>query len=259
MPPLARGLSILAWTTLAFLLLPSLVIVPTAFSDSVFLSFPPEGFSFRWFSAFFSSTDWLESTTRSVRIGIAVSVVATAVATVSVLALMKCGALTNKIVRVCFIAPMALPVIVYAVSVYGLYVRIGLIGTDLGLIMAHTILALPFPFLTVSAAVATMDQSLPRAAASCGATPLKTFWWVTLPIIKPGLAAGALFAFLTSFDEVVVAMFIGGVDATLPKRMLDDIRYELSPVLAAIATLLTCITALIVLSTNKRRLPTHSR
>lgn len=169
----------------------------------------------------------------------------------------KCGAFTNKVVRIWFVAPMALPVIVYAVSVYGLYVRIGLIGTDLGLILAHTILALPFPFLTVSAAVATMDQSLSRAAASCGATPLKIFWWVTLPIIKPGVAAGALFAFLTSFDEVVVAMFIGGIEATLPKRMLDDIRYELSPVLAAIATLLTCVTAFVILSTNKRRFTTQ--
>jgi ABC-type spermidine/putrescine transport system permease subunit II len=154
---------------------------------------------------------------------------------------------------------MALPVIVYAVSVYGLYAKVGLIGSDVGLITAHTILALPYPFLTVSAAIVTMDRSLPMAAASCGASPIKAFWCVIFPIIRPSVAAGALFAFLTSFDEVVVAMFIGGIDATLPKRMLDDIRYELSPVLAAIAAVLTCLTAILIFVANTKKLAGEQR
>lgn len=239
---------------LAFLLLPSIVIIPTAFSDSVFLSFPPTGFSLRWFEAFFTSDEWLAAASRSFRIAVAVSLCATALATFTVILLTKCSPAVSKIARAVFMAPMTLPVIVYAIAVYGLYAKLRLVGTDVGIILAHILLAFPFPFITVSAAMATMDQSLVKAGASCGANPMRVFWWITFPLIRPGIAAGALFAFLTSFDEVVVSMFIGGVEPTLPKRMLDNIRYELSPILAAIATLLTCLTAVSIIAANKKRL-----
>jgi ABC-type spermidine/putrescine transport system permease subunit II len=255
MPPLSRNVAILAWAILAFLLLPALVVIPAAFSRSEFLSFPPTGFSVRWFAEFFTGDKWLAPAARSLRIAVIVSLLATALASFAAILLMRCSPLLNKLARVIFMAPITLPVIIYAVAVYGLYAKLRLVGTDIGLILAHTVLALPFPFLTVSAALATMDRSIPRAAASCGANGLRAFGWVILPMIRPAIAAGALFAFLTSFDEVVVAMFVGGTDSTLPKRMLDDIFFELTPTLAAIATMLTCITAVVILTTSGKRLP----
>lgn len=255
MPQPSTRVAFVAWSILAFLLLPTLIVIPAAFSDSLFLSFPPTGLSIRWFVAFFTSEKWLAATGRSLRIGIAAMLLATSIATLSAVLLSRASPLVNKLARATFMAPMTLPVIVYAVAVYSLYAKLRIVGTDAALILSHAILALPFPFLTVSAAMATMDQSLPKAAASCGANAFRAFWWVTLPIIKPGVAAGALFAFLTSFDEVVVAMFVGGTEPTLPMRLLDDIRFELTPILAAVSTLLTCVTAAGIVIASRRRLP----
>jgi putative spermidine/putrescine transport system permease protein len=136
-----------------------------------------------------------------------------------------------------------LPVIIYAIAVYALCSRLHLIGSDAALILAHSVLAIPFVFLSVSASLARYDDTLDRAAASSGANAWRTFWLVRYPLIRPGMLAGALFAFITSFDEVVVALFVGGLDATLPMQMFNEMRWNLSPVVAAIAAMLIALTS----------------
>lgn len=247
MSPLSWPMRLLCWCVLGCLIAPSLVVMPMAFSNSVYMEMPTNGLSFQWFHEFFTDPQWQKATWRSLRIATAVTVIATAMATVAVVTLGRLTAATRQVALSLIISPMIIPIIAYSIAIYGVYAKLGLIGTDLGLIVAHTILAVPFPFLTVSASYAQYDQALSKAAASSGAPPLKAFFLITLPLIRPGILAGALFAFLTSFDEVVVAMFIGGVDSTLPKMMFDHVRFELSPVLAAIATLLILITSLCLL------------
>ncbi len=230
-----------------FLMAPSLVVIPMSFSASSFLKFPPEGLSLQWFGEYFGDERWLAATWRSFRIAGLAMVGATVVGTMAALALTRRRGVMEKALNVVIISPMMLPVIVYALAIYSLYARLQLVGTDIGLIIAHTVLAVPFVFLTVTATLYRYDISLSRAAASSGANSWQTFWLVMLPLIKPGVFAGALFAFIASFDEIVVALFISGLDSTLPKKMFDEIRFELKPVLAAIATLLIGVTTLVLL------------
>lgn len=247
MTPLSWPMRALCWLVLACLVAPSLVVIPMSFSQSVYMEMPTDGLSLQWFREFFTDPQWQKATWRSLRVAAAVTILATTMGTIAVLTLARLTASMRQFALSLIISPMIVPIIAYSIAIYGVYAKLGLIGTDFGLIVAHTILAMPFPFLTVSASYAQYDQALSKAAASSGAPPLKTFFLVTLPLIRPGILAGALFAFLTSFDEVVVAMFIGGVDSTLPKMMFDHVRFELSPVLAAIATLLILITSLFLL------------
>jgi putative spermidine/putrescine transport system permease protein len=236
-----------------FLMAPSLIVIPMAFSSSAFLGFPPPGFSLQWFQEYFSDPQWQSATWRSLRVALAVTVLATAVGTMLALGAARRRGWSRTALNALIVSPMVLPVIVYAVAIYGLYTRLRLMGTDLGLILAHTILAVPLVFLTVGATLSRHDVSLAQAAASCGANGWRTFWLVTLPLIRPGVVAGALFAFITSFDEVVVSVFIGGLESTLPKKMFDDIRWDIKPVVAAIATLLIGVTALVLLLAGQSR------
>jgi ABC-type spermidine/putrescine transport system permease subunit II len=250
---------VFCWCVLVCLVAPSLVVIPMSFSPSVYMEMPTNGLSWQWFHEFFSDPQWQKATWRSVRIAAAVMIISTSIATMAVIALARLTVRVRQAALALMISPMIIPVIAFSIAIYGVYAKLGLIGTDVGLIIAHTILAIPFPFLTVSASYAQYDKTLTKAAASSGAPPLKIFFLVTLPLIRPGILAGALFAFLTSFDEVVIAMFIGGVDSTLPKMMFDHIRFELSPVLAAIATLLILITSLFLLFGRAGAVSTYER
>ena len=228
------------------LIAPSLVVIAMSFGSSPFLKFPPEGFSFQWFERFLADERWLAAAWRSLRIAVVVTVAATVVGTMAALASAGLRGWLRKALNVFLILPLILPVIVYALAVYALYSRLRMVRTDAGLIIAQTVLAVPFVYLTVMAAL-RYDASLSHAAASSGANRLEIFWFVMLPIIKPGIIAGALFAFLVSFDEIVVANFVSGLESTLPKKMFDHIRFELNPVLAAIATLLIAVTTIFLL------------
>ena len=230
-----------------FLMVPSLIVIPMAFSASAFLAFPPPALSLQWFREYFGDERWRAATLRSLRVALAVMGAATVVGTMTALALTRRRGIAKAIVHVVIVSPMILPLIVYAVAIYAVYSRLRLVGTDVGLIIAHTIMAVPFVFVTVTAALSRYDVALTRAAASSGATGWKTFWLITFPLIRHGIFAGGLFAFITSFDEVVVAVFIGGLDSTLPKKMFDDIRWDIKPVVAAIATVLIGVTALVLL------------
>lgn len=248
-----RFADILLWIVsgliMLFLIAPSLVVIPMSFSSADILSFPPPGFSLRWYEQFFGRPEWQLATRNSVIVGILATLTATLLGTAAALGLTRERVPLRDFVTTLFLMPMVVPVIVTAVAVYRMYARIELVGTIIGLVLAHTVLALPFVIINVSAVLQGLDIRIEHAARSLGATPLQTFRYVTLPLIRPGILAAALFAFLSSFDELVVALFISGDRAiTLPVRMWSGLRFEINPTVAAISTILIALT-LVVLST----------
>jgi putative spermidine/putrescine transport system permease protein len=236
----------LAGLIFLYLLFPILVVIPLSFSSGSYLSFPPPGFSLRWYANFFGRSDWLEAAWLSVWIGSAVTALATALGVPAAIALVH-GSFRGKGLVVGFImSPVIAPVIIVAIGIYFFYARLGLIGSPLGLVIAHTCLAVPFVVINVAATLQGFDRRLEQAAMNLGATPWGTFWQVTLPIIRPGILSGAVFAFITSFDELVVALFVSGSTAvTLPRKMWDSIRFEIDPTIAAVSTLLIALTAVL--------------
>jgi len=249
------SLAVLCTPIFVYLVAPTLIVVPMAFSASTFLEFPPAHLSMRWFNEYITDERWLLATWRSLRVAFSVMVLATVIGTLAALALQQARGRTATLLKLLILSPIMLPVIIYAIAVYALYSRLHLVGTDLGLVLAHTILAVPFVFLTVTATSARYNVLLDRAAASSGAGPWRTFWEIRLPLIRRGVLAGALFAFITSFDEVVVALFVGGLDATLPKRMFDELRWNLNPTIAAVATILVSLTTLVLWAGMRSRRP----
>ncbi|HUB13242.1 MAG TPA: ABC transporter permease [Acetobacteraceae bacterium] len=232
---------------LLFLALPILLIVIVSFSSASYLTFPPPGFGLRWYRVYFSSADWLVPTWLSLAIGAAVVALATTLGTLAALGLDRLPRAARGAVAALVLSPMIVPGIVVAIGVYYAFARYGLIGTPLGLVLAHTCLAVPFVVTSVSASLAGFDRRLEQAARSLGATPWGAFRQVTLPLIRSGILIGALFAFITSFDELIVALFLSGSGAiTLPRRMWDDLRFAIDPTIAAVSTLIILLTAVLL-------------
>lgn len=224
---------------LLYLVLPVLMVFPLSIEPGAILRFPPQGFSLRWYGEYFQNEAWIESTILSFQIALGASGIATVTGTLAALGLAKTPPPVRNIFNVVMLSPIFLPTIVVAVAIYGVYASLQLVGTPLGLMFAHAVLTLPFVLLNVSVAVAAVPRSMEEAAMSLGASPTATFFHVTLPLISRGVAAGAVFAFLVSFDEIVIAMFLSGTEAvTLPKRMLDGLFYEITPMLAAVSVFL---------------------
>jgi putative spermidine/putrescine transport system permease protein len=241
--PLERAWHVALWAitvlVLGFLILPILVIVPLSFSSGSFLSFPLPGLSLRWYHELLGSERWLSSLRNSVVVACASTLLATVLGTLAALGLQRARFPGSSLVLALLISPMVVPLVIVAVGVYFFYSPFGLTDSLVGLTLAHTALASPFVVITVSATLQGFDTNLSRAAASLGAGPTTAFFRITLPLILPGVVSGALFAFVTSFDEVVVALFLTGPqERTLPRQMFDGIRENISPVIAAAATLL---------------------
>ncbi|MBW2058428.1 MAG: ABC transporter permease [Deltaproteobacteria bacterium] len=239
-----------------FLLLvaPTFVVVPISFSSSRFLQFPPPGFSTQWYENYFTSRDWMEATWTSLQIASAVCILATVLGTILAVALVKGRFPGKNMIYALAVSPMIIPLIISAVAIYFFYSRLHMVGTKAGVVIAHTILAIPFVLVIVSSALKGFDETLERASLSLGANPLKTFLLVTLPVIRPAVISGALFAFITSFDEVVIVIFIAGTHAvTLPKRMWDGIRLEIDPTIAAVASLLIGLSVLLMIAISLHR------
>jgi putative spermidine/putrescine transport system permease protein len=227
---------------LLFLVLPVLVVVPLSFSDSLYLDFPPRGFSLQWYERLLGSEEWTGALWTSLRVGVLATLIATALGTAAALALAR-SRFRGKALLVGFlVSPMIVPVVVLAIALYAVYARLGLAGAYAGLVLAHAALGLPFVIVTVSATLTRVDPRLEQAALSLGATPWRTFRHVLLPLVRPGVITGALLAFITSWDEVVVALFVGGTrTTTLPRRMWEGLRSEIDPTLAAASTLLVAV------------------
>jgi putative spermidine/putrescine transport system permease protein len=222
-----------------YLVVPTLVVVPVSFTDTDFITFPPQGISWRWYLTFLGEGPWRTSTFTSIIVASLSALLSVALGTLAALGLQRLTPSLARIIVWLLLLPMIVPSIIIAVALYGVFARLGIIGTRLGLILADTLLALPFVVINVSAVMQKLDWHIVDAARSLGAGPIVAFYKVTLPAILPGVAAGFVFAFLTSFDEVVVALFISGIDTvTLPVQMWNGIRFEISPAVAAASSIL---------------------
>jgi putative spermidine/putrescine transport system permease protein len=230
---------------LLIMIAPIVVVVVLSFSSASYLTFPPPALGVRWYRQYLDSRDWLAATFLSLEVAVAVVVISTVLGTLAALGLARLPVVVRMFATGLFLAPLIVPVIIAAIGLYYAFARFGLVGTGLGLVLAHCCLAVPFVVTSVGASLARFDRRLEMAALGLGATPFGTFRQVTLPMILPGVLVGALFAFITSFDELIVALFLSGANAvTLPRRMWEDLRYAMDPTIAAVSTLTIVITAL---------------
>lgn len=239
---------VLCIAVLGFLLLPILVIIPLSFSSSSFLSYPIPGWSLQWYDNLFSSDDWARATRNSFIVAPLATLLATVLGTMAAVGLARVQFFGKGLLMSLLIAPMVVPIVVVGVSTYLFFAKIGLADTYTGLVLVHAALGAPFVLTTVLATLQGFNHNLVRASLSLGAGPLQTFFRITLPTIAPGVISGALFAFATSFDEVVVTLFIAGpTQSTLPRQMFNGIRENISPTIAAVATLLIIFTTALML------------
>jgi putative spermidine/putrescine transport system permease protein len=223
----------------AFLIAPVVIVVPMSFSTALGFQFPPPGYWLGYYRQYFTDPNWLRPTLNSFVIAAATMLLTLAIVLPAAFALVRHRFRGKSAVNLLLMSPMIVPLVVSALGYYNSFGRLGLAGTHLGMILAHTALAVPVALLAITAALKGFDVTLERAAMSAGAGPLRTFWWVTLPVLRPGILVGALFAFLYSFDETVVALFLAGREAaTLPKRMFESVRLETDPVISVVSTLL---------------------
>ncbi|KPL53510.1 polyamine ABC transporter permease [Prosthecomicrobium hirschii] len=230
-----------------FLVTPILVIVPLSFSSEPWFTYPLPGLSLRWYEDFFGNERWVVAIKNSAIVGFASTLLATTLGTLAALGLSRGNLPYRGLIMSILISPMVVPVVITAVAMYFAYALVGLNNSYLGLILAHTALSTPFVVITVTATLTGFDRSLTRAAASLGAAPWTVFRIVTLPIIAPGVVSGALFAFVTSWDEVVVALFLASPEQrTLPRQMFSGIREQISPTITAAATFLIVFAALLM-------------
>ena len=232
-----------------FLITPILIIIPLSFNVEPYftytpgmLALDPDAYSLKWYEDFINNTQWTHSVKNSFIIAIFSTILATVLGTLAALGLSKPHMPYRSLMMGILISPMIVPLIISAAGMYFFYSNIGLDQTFLGIILAHTALGTPFVVITVTATLVGFDQSLVRASANLGANPTTTFFKVIMPLILPGVISGALFAFITSFDEVVVVLFLAGFEQrTIPRQMWSGIREQISPTILAVATILVMI------------------
>lgn len=234
--------------TLLFLLLPILVIIPLSFNQSTLLLYPIQSFSLRWYESLFQSDDWARATTNSFIVAPASTAIATVLGTLAAAGLHRAEFRGKGLLMAVLISPMIVPLVVTGLGVYLFFAPYGLANSYISLILALAAIGAPFVVTTVSATLQGFDPNLLRASYSLGAGPFRTFFHVTLPIIAPGVIAGALFAFATAFDEIVITLFLAGPEqVTLPRQMFAGIRENISPVIAAVATILILFSTALLL------------
>ncbi len=237
-----------------FLIAPILVIIPLSFNAEPYFTFTPgmlaldpEAFSFRWYQDIVNNEQWQHSTKNSIIVAFFATILATALGTVGALGLSKSYMPFRSAIMGLLISPMIVPLIISAAGMFFFYSSVGLAQTLPGLILAHTALGTPFVVITVTATLVGFDHSLVRASQSLGADPTTTFFKVIMPLILPGVISGALFAFITSFDEVVVVLFLAGFEQrTIPRQMFSGLREQISPTILAVATILVTFSILLL-------------
>ncbi len=220
-----------------FLMLPLLVVFPISLSSAPYMQFPPPGLSWQWYERYLDDPQWIDATWRSLYIGGATAVLALALGVPLAFALVRGRFFGRTILDRVSLAPIIVPHIIFAVAVYGLFAKLKLIGTWYGLVVGHTVLALPFVVLVIAAGLRDFDRSLEQAAEGLGASRWNTLTRITLPLLRPSLVSAGLLAFISSFDEVVVALFLAGANMTLPKKMFDNILMEIDPTIAAVSVM----------------------
>lgn len=262
LPPYASSLErlwrvaliLLCAMVLLFLISPIIAIMPLSFNSEPYFTYPMPGLSMKWYEDFFADPRWIDALKSSLIIALSATVLSMVLGTLAALGLARANFPYRAWVMAFLISPMIVPVVITAVGMYFFFANLGLNNTYFGIILAHTALATPFVVITVTATLIGFDQSLNRAGASLGASPMTVFRKVTLPLILPGMISGALFAFITSFDEVVVVLFIASPDQrTLPKQMFSGIREQISPTITAAATMLVVAAAIMLVTVELLR------
>jgi putative spermidine/putrescine transport system permease protein len=244
-------LYVLAAIIMLLLVVPTLIVMPMSFSNSQYLEFPPETWSVRWYNEYFDSAKWMRATVTSLQVGALTMLLATPLGTMAAYALFVSGHRAARAVFMFLITPMIVPVILIAIGTFYAYGRLGLNNTIPGLVLAHTALATPLVMIVITAALRTYDLNQERVARSLGASRLKAFFVITLPQIRFSVMTAALLSFLTSFDEVIIAIFVsGGVNATLTKHMFSALRDFIDPTIAAISTIMILVSTVLLLATQ---------
>lgn len=221
------------------LIAPIIIIILMSFTSVSFFKFPPPGYTLSWYTSFFENKDWIDSMIRSLQIAFFTTIISTVIGTIAANAVMRLNFWGKKVFMSLMVAPMIIPVVIVGIALYRFFAPLQLTGTINGIVLSHSILAVPIVFVTVLASLKGMDRNLELAAMSLGSTPIGAFFRVTVPFIRPALFSGALFAFLVSFDELVVTIFIAGpTTKTLPVKMWENLRTQVDPTIAAISTIL---------------------
>jgi putative spermidine/putrescine transport system permease protein len=237
-------LYLLAAVVMAFLIVPTLIVVPMSFSASQYLEFPPREWSLRWYENYFGSASWLQATATSLKAGTLTALVATPLGTLAAYGLYVSRLRWAAFVFALLVTPMIVPIILVGIAVFYAYVQLKLVNTLIGIVLAHSVLAIPLVLLIVTSALKSYDMSQELAARSLGASRPRAFLTVTLPQIRFAVVTGAILAFLTSFDEIIVAMFVsGGANSTLTRNMFASLRDQIDPTIAAISTVMILITS----------------
>lgn len=232
-----------AWTVLAFLVLPILIVIPVSFTDTAFIGLPQERLSLQHYQTFLNSPRWLHATWTSAWIGLCVAAIATVLGTAFCIGCWLLSDRAATVARWLLIVPILVPPVVQSLGFYQFWVKLGLIDSHVGVILAHTLLALPYVSISVFAALTNLDPRLPQAARNLGAPLGMTIRTVIVPAIRPGMVTGALFAFIVSFDEIVGVLFLTVRRVqTLPKMMWQGIQESIDPVIAVVATILVLAT-----------------
>ncbi len=244
-------LYIVATIIMLLLVIPTFIVMPMSFSDSQYLEFPPDHWSVRWYIEYFESSKWMRATITSIQVGILTMLVATPMGVMAAYALFVSGHRAAKALFAFLITPMIVPVILIAIGAFYAFGRVGLNNTITGLVLAHAVLASPLVMIIITSALRNYDLNQERVARSLGATRMKAFFVITLPQIKFSIVTSALLAFLTSFDEVIVAIFVsGGSNATLTKHMFAALRDFIDPTIAAISTIMILVSTILLLATQ---------
>lgn len=257
------ALRIVAYLVLAFLILPILVIIPLSFNAEPFFTFTQgmlaldaDAYSMRWYQEIVADQKWTLAIRNSFLIGISAAILATVLGTVAAVGLASPRMPFKRMITALLLSPMIVPLIIIAAGMFFFYTTFGLVGTFPGLIIAHAALGVPFVIITVTATLSGFDRTLFSAGLSLGASPVRVFWDVVIPLIRPGVISGGLFAFVTSFDEVVLVLFLAGPEQrTIPRQMFSGLREQINPTILAVATLLVIlsIALLVTLEYLRRR------
>ena len=255
------GLRLFAFLVLVFLMLPILVIIPLSFNVEPFFTFTkgmlaldPDAYSLRWYREFMDDPNWRLAIANSFIVGIAASIIATVLGTLAAVGLSSQWMPYKRLITSVLLSPMIVPLIIIAAGMFFFYTRFNLVGTLGGLIIAHAALGVPFVIITVTATLSGFDRSLFIAGLSLGARPLRVFWDVVIPLIRPGVISGGLFAFVVSFDEVIIVLFLAGPEQrTIPRQMFSGLREQINPTILAVATLLVVLSAALLFTLEALR------
>ncbi len=257
------ALRIVAYLVLAFLIVPILVIIPLSFNAEPFFTFTsgmlaldPDAYSLRWYEEIITDQKWTLAIRNSFVIGIAAAILATVLGTVAAVGLASPWMPFKRMITALLLSPMIVPLIIIAAGMFFFYTGFGLVATYAGLIIAHAALGVPFVIITVTATLAGFDRTLFSAGVSLGGSPVRVFWDIVIPLIRPGVISGGLFAFVTSFDEVVLVLFLAGPQQrTIPRQMFSGLREQINPTILAVATLLVVLSValLVTLEFLRRR------